>query len=394
MEGQQHTGIARGRAVPCCIGDTSRVMDPADAAGACALCGRPGTTLHNELGDRLFDAPGTFSLRSCTKCSLVWLDPMPRAEDASGLYDSYYTHDDDPAEASWFQRVVTRGIPAARMGVPECADPTQLWLGQILSLLGPLREIAEHSVMWLPVSRRGRVLDVGCGSGSYLLRMRDCGWDVSGVEPDPKARNASKRQLGEDAHIVATLDDPSLKPGSFTAVTLSHVIEHVPDPVATLRACHRLLAPGGLLACVTPNTASLGARSFGPAWLHWDPPRHLHLFDPDTLTRVVGDAGFVIERCTTPGSSAHFVWQASALLERQRRLPGARVSGVSPTLWLESIGFWALEYALTLAGRRCGEEVLVMGQKPAAAVTHSDQARDGSDGRAPSRVPETAGHEQ
>lgn len=376
MSGRQHTAdrapLVQGPragtlARPTAFGDTSRVTEPADAAGACALCGRPGTILHRALGDRLFDAPGVFSLRSCTSCSLVWLDPKPNADAAHRLYESYYTHEDDPAEASWFRRVVTRGIPAARMGVPECADPTQLWLGQLLSWIGPLREIAEHGVMWLPVSRRGHLLDVGCGSGAFLLRMRDFGWKVAGVEPDPKARDETKRRLGEDARIVASLDDPSLEPDSFSAITLSHVIEHVVDPVETLRQCHRLLAPGGLLVCVTPNTASLGARSFGPAWLHWDPPRHLHLFDPDTLERVVRDAGFSVERVSTPGSTAHFVWQASTLLEQRGRLPGARVSGVSPTLWLESIGFWGLEYALTLLGRRCGEEVLVTGEKPRAS---------------------------
>ena len=349
------------------FGDTPRVTDPAEAAGVCALCGRPGTTLFDGLGDRLFDAPGAFSLRTCTSCSLVWLDPGSDASAADAAYASYYTHEDDPAEASWLRRVVTRGIPAARMGVPESADPTQVWLGQLLSWIGPLREIAEHSVMWLPISRRGRLLDVGCGSGAFLLYMQDCGWQVAGVEPDPRAREQTKRRLGDAAQIVASLEDPSLQPDSFSAVTLSHVIEHVVDPAATLRQCHRLLEPGGLLECVTPNTASLGARSFGPAWLHWDPPRHLHLFDPVTLERVVREAGFSVERVATPASTAHFVWQASALLERQGRLPGARVSGVSPALWLESIGFWALEYALTRLGRRCGEEVLVTGEKPRAA---------------------------
>jgi hypothetical protein len=59
------------------------------------------------------------------------------------------------------------------------------------------------------------------------------------------------------------------------------------------------------------------------------------------------------------------VWQASTLLERQGRLPNLDLSGVSPALLLESLGFWALEYVLTRIGRRCGEEVLVVAEAPA-----------------------------
>jgi 2-polyprenyl-3-methyl-5-hydroxy-6-metoxy-1,4-benzoquinol methylase len=293
---------------------------------------------------------------------------MPDQDAAGSPYDSYYTHEADPADDTTLRRAVTRGIPAARMGYPEppATDAIERLLARLLSFVGPLREIAEHAVMWLPVARRGRLLDVGCGSGTFLERMRDFGWQVAGVEPDPKAREAARARLGPDLTLVESLENEALHVDSFDAVTLSHVIEHVPDPVDTLRKCQRLLIPGGLLVCVTPNTASLGARSFGKGWLHWDPPRHLHLFDPATLERALSDAGLSIQQVSTPGSSAHFVWQASTLLERRGKLPGAQVSGISPTLWLESIAFWALEYLLTGVGRMVGEEVVIVGEKTRA----------------------------
>jgi 2-polyprenyl-3-methyl-5-hydroxy-6-metoxy-1,4-benzoquinol methylase len=254
------------------------------------------------------------------------------------------------------------------MGYPEPAasGPALRLLAQLLSLIGPLREVAEHAVMWLPVSRRGRLLDVGCGSGLFLERMRGFGWQVTGVETNPRARAVATRRLGAGAPIFADLSDAALAPGSFDAITLSHVIEHVEDPMNTLRRCATLLSPGGLLVCVTPNTASLGARSFGASWLHWDPPRHLHVFDPETLERAVSEAGLEIQQSSTPSSTAHFVWQASTLLERRGRLPGVRVSGVSPALFVESVLFWALEWAMTRLGRPVGEEVLVVGQKAPA----------------------------
>ncbi len=364
------TQLARNRratslAEPSGFGDTPPVTEPAAATGACVLCGEPGTPLHTQLSDRLFDATGTWSLLSCTGCSLVWLDPRP--ENPLELYDRYYTHgrEGDPETSSLLRRAVNRGIPAARMGYPAApgAPPLERWLGQLLSWIGPLREIAEHGVMWLPVSRRGRLLDVGCGSGLFLERMRDFGWQVAGVEPDAPAASAAVQRLGDDALVVAHLDDPALASESFDAVSMSHVIEHVPDPIGTLSKCRELLAPAGTLVCVTPNTRSLGVRSFGANWLHWDPPRHLNLFDPASLERTIREAGLEVERVATPGSTAHFVWQASSLIERRGRLPDIDLSGVSPALLLESIGFWALEYLLTRIGRRCGEEVLVVAKR-------------------------------
>lgn len=348
------------------FGDTPHVTEPAAAARACALCGRSGTPLHTALGDRLFDVEGTWSLLRCSGCSLVWLDPRPAH--LGELYDRYYTHDSSDAVeggASLLRRVVNRGIPAARMGYPPAhgGDPLERWLGHLLAWIGPIREIAEHGVMWLPVSRRGRLLDVGCGSGLFLERMRDFGWQVAGVEPDAAAARAALERLGDDVLIVSEIDDPAIAAETFDAVTLSHVIEHVPDPVATLRQCRDRLAPDGSLICVTPNSGGLGAQSFGASWLHWDPPRHLNVFDPETLERAIRDAGLEVERVATPGSTAHFVWQASTLIERRGRIPGMRLSGVSPALLLESIGFWLLEYLLTRIGRRCGEEVLVVAKR-------------------------------
>ena len=74
------------------------MTEPADAFPACALCGRPGAPLHRELGDRLFDVPGKWSLLSCEGCGLVFLDPMPSADRIGALYESYYTHEPDEPE--------------------------------------------------------------------------------------------------------------------------------------------------------------------------------------------------------------------------------------------------------------------------------------------------------
>ena len=192
-----------------------------------------------------------------------------------------------------------------------------------MSRFGPFRERIGSSVMWLDASRRGRLLDVGCGSGQFLANMRDLGWEVMGVEPDPEAARVAREKLGLEV-CQGTLAESEFPQDSFDVVTMSHVIEHVPDPLGLLKECKGILKPGGRLVLVTPNIESLGARVFGEFWRGWEPPRHLFLFSPRTLSRCVESAGLQNRVLTTPANGARFMWTESRLLRRDGVLPGGR----------------------------------------------------------------------
>lgn len=149
-------------------------------------------------------------------------------------------------------------------------------------LLGSVRFVAARSEQ--------RLLDVGCGNGSYLELMRLLGWDGTGVDTDPTAVAAAVK-AGFDVRL-GTLFDAKFADGYFNVVTLSHVIEHVHDPVSLLAECRRVLAPGGELVVMTPNLESAVHRRFGCNWLHLDPPRHLVIFTIDSMRRALATAGF------------------------------------------------------------------------------------------------------
>jgi len=337
------------------------------AQRCCSLCGAEGRLLHEGLDDRLFEVVGRWSLRECEACGLVWRDPFPAPEDIASYYADYYTHD-DPDEASLLHRVLKRGVPAAALGYADVPVTTaERQLGRIAGWIGPLRELAARSIMDLPAESRGRLLDVGCGSGAFLVRMRRLGWDVSGLEPDPKAARVARAALpGADVRC-AQIEEAGFEPGSFAAVTLSHVIEHVLDPVETLRFVGGLLEPGGRLMLATPNSRSLGARRFGPHWLGWDPPRHLHLFHRENLSRAVERAGLRVKSVHTPSSSGYFIWQASRLIERNGRLPGVDLASGSLALKLRGLGFWGRAYLGAVAGADCGEELLLAAERTPVA---------------------------
>src|SRR5262249_22600518 len=114
----------------------------------------------------------------------------------------------------------------------------------------------------LPVHGEARLLDFGCGNGSYLVRIRHQGWHVTGVDliPNRAAHDADGPPVRT---VIGTLPHPDLEPGSFDIVTMWQSLEHVHAPLAVLREAHCLLAPRGRLVVAVPNIDSLPFRWFG-----------------------------------------------------------------------------------------------------------------------------------
>jgi 2-polyprenyl-3-methyl-5-hydroxy-6-metoxy-1,4-benzoquinol methylase len=323
-------------------------------SAACRDCGAAGTVVYTGLRDRHFGVDGAWRVLGCSACDRLWLDPAPDAEALDATYSEYYTH--EGAATGGFEPWLKRAVPAARLGYGACVGTLSRIGGRALSWIGPLRTIGERAVLWLVPRNGGRLLDVGCGSGELLVRMRDLGWKVAGVELDARAARVARARSG--ATVAGSLVE--LDAAAFDAVVLDHVLEHLPDARSTLGACARVLRPGGRLAIATPNPASAGRARFGASWLHWDPPRHLELRGEQALRRLVEESGFEIDRIFTCAGSAHFVWSASRVIERDGALPGIRVEGLSLRERLEAIRFWLTEHARTSRGTPCGEEWIVL----------------------------------
>lgn len=232
-------------------------------------------------GETLFDAADPlsgdrFHLQRCADCSLVYVSPRPDEDHLAEYYPRGYFGRRHRVFNTMFMNLRVRSLPPATQGA--------------------------------------RVLDIGCGLGDFLLACRHKGWQIAGIEQEAAPILKTERSL--DFEVLAPEKLGELADASFDAVTLWHVLEHVPDPRHTLREVFRLLRPGGSLVVEVPNFASWQAL-MGPAqWFHLDVPRHLVHFERDTLRAMLEAEGLEPQRWGTFSAEYDAFGMLQSLLNR------------------------------------------------------------------------------
>lgn len=138
---------------------------------------------------------------------------------------------------------------------------------------------------------RGKLIELGCGMGFLLKAFAEDGWDVTGIEPDRGFCEYIEKKQGLKA-LPTILEDSGIPENSVDVVVFLHVIEHVPDPLATLEAIHRVLKPGGHLVLETPRYDSLMFRLLQHRERSLSCDGHIYFFTTDTLRKLTEKAGF------------------------------------------------------------------------------------------------------
>lgn len=142
--------------------------------------------------------------------------------------------------------------------------------------------------------KSGRLLDVGAGTGAFLMEMKATGWDVTGLEPDADARKLAQTKTGLLLQEPDTLFQ--LPAENFDVVTLWHVLEHVHSLHEYLVKFHGLLKPDGVLLIAVPNYTSGDAHHYQQYWAAYDVPRHLYHFSPKAMRTLMEKHGFRVLR--------------------------------------------------------------------------------------------------
>jgi 2-polyprenyl-3-methyl-5-hydroxy-6-metoxy-1,4-benzoquinol methylase len=191
-----------------------------------------------------------------------------------------------------------------------------------------------------PRSTEPRVLEIGCGMGLLISAFRRFGCDVYGVELSEANARFARERLGLQVY-TGTVEDAPLEPASFDLVILDNVLEHLPDPKATLKRATDLLRPqGGRLYIDTPNFEVAERLLYGSRWGIYEPD-HVHLFSPKTMARLFEECGLSTVAITTYEPEESWMQLVEELAKRPfhkiiRR--GIRSSGHKPSVSVTTQG--------------------------------------------------------
>jgi SAM-dependent methyltransferase len=285
----------------------SKDLPPTEIVKRCPLCGGGRIDPLFLTWDRLHRLPGEFALALCSDCQLVLLSPRPVIEQIGFYYPeqeyySYRTPASLNASPRNWRAGLTQGIRDSILyskgyEISEIAG-WQRTLGPVLTRVFGSRAPYGYGERFPRFQPRGRALEIGGGSGTFLSYLKCHGWQVAGVELSQAAATVAKQAYDIDV-FVGPLESAPFEDEMFDYIHMSHVIEHLPDPARTLQTVRRLLKRNGMLYIETPNVESYGRKKSGPHWFAWDSPRHLCLFTPATLGRALAQAGMIIKSLRT-----------------------------------------------------------------------------------------------
>lgn len=169
----------------------------------------------------------------------------------------------------------------------------------------------------------GSLLDYGCGIGTFASVMQQAGWQVKGYEPGDKAAAYAIDKNKIEIIGPSALENPS--GAGYDAITLWHVLEHIPDPHTCLEQLAVMLKNKGVMLVALPNFRSLDARYYGSYWAGYDVPRHLHHFSFESFRYLAGKSGLEVEQILPMHLDGFYV---SMLSEKYLGRKGSQIRGI------------------------------------------------------------------
>lgn len=256
---------------------------------SCPVCGSPGVNKVMTAADHTVSGE-SFEIWQCANCSLRFTQDVPGADHIGKYYKSenYISHTEtNKGIVNWLYLQVRR-----------------------FTLSGKRKLIEKITGV-----KKGKLLDIGAGTGAFVNDMSDAGWIAEGLEPDDAAIKRAAAAYGIQLKPSSELFN--LAPAVYDAITMWHVLEHVHDLHAYIEQLKKLIKPSGKIFIAVPNYTSFDAGHYGASWAAYDVPRHLYHFSPASMKVLMEAHGLKIE-------SIHPMWFDSyyvSLLSEKYRSP-------------------------------------------------------------------------
>ncbi len=330
---------------------------------SCLICGSKGSPLYSGLNDVLFGVKGDWNVDFCRGCQVSWLNPSPTDDTAHLLYEKYYTHQElnnEFLKHSTFTSFprnkklkysvlnVWYNYPISGITLKDkCA-------GLILGLLPGIRKKIRVGIGTLPYMQNGKLLDLGCGNGDFLLEMNYLGFDTYGIEIDDAAAEIA-RTNGLKV-TTGTLQADTYIENFFDAIYTNNVIEHLSNPVEVVATCQKILKKGGLLVLKTCSISSLAHTYYKESYRGLEIPRHLNVFSPRALRKLGEKSGFQVLYSGT--SFNQYIWASSKKIEQGENNPADAPSNK----YLTAILYIAMSVILFFSPQK-GDDILLVLKK-------------------------------
>ena len=225
----------------------------------CSLCNSNGYTIFKKMD--------SYQLMRCKRCGLVCLSPLQVPQEINKEYSAEYH----------IERLLKKE--------PQTEEEIEEEINKTIEMT---EEIGRQFV------NRGRLLDIGCGAGFFMACLKRYGWDVTGVDISEWAGKFAVERLGLEV-FTGNVEDIQFS-DKFDVVTMNHVLEHLPDPIKTLKKVSEIIAKEGILIINGPNLNSFDRIWHGRKWRGYTDRTHLYFFTPKTYRMIIEEAGFSVQR--------------------------------------------------------------------------------------------------
>ncbi len=258
----------------------------------CVVCDNKDVKFLFKVRDHFLSGE-TFSLFKCNSCGLISTFPAPDENHVASYYKSekYISHSSSPAS---FFEFLYQGVRHFTLN--------------------------RKAKLTLKYAHGKKLLDIGCATGEYLQTCRKKGFEVFGIEPNQKAREIAFTNHGL---IIEDLDGlNTFKPGTFDAISMWHVLEHVHDINERMIQLNRLLKEDGVAIIALPNSESYDAAHYKEIWAAYDVPRHLYHFNKSAFKTLAEKHEFKVRNILPMKFDAYYV---SLLSEKYKNGKGSPI---------------------------------------------------------------------